>query len=108
MSEAPRQDTPAAEGATPAVNQLKWSVGFILLAVAAFASGIMSLKSMGVLGMNLPGCGAESACDAVSNGPFGSIPGLDWPVSYFGFAWFAGMLMAWTWCEQGVYFVEEV
>ncbi len=81
---------------------LRWLLGVLLLVGAAAAAGVMSLKSMGVLGESLPGCGAESACDAVTNSVFGSIPGLGWPVAFVGLAFFCGLLMAWTSCHDGV------
>ena len=90
-------DTP--EGPRQSDDQrMLWVVGLLLLVAAAAASGVMALKGMGVLGDSLPGCGPASACDAITRGPFGSIPGLDWPVSYVGFAYFCGMLVAWTTC----------
>jgi len=97
MADQPTNDTTKA-----AARPYIWTLGLLLLIGAAAASGIMSLKSMGVLGDNLPGCGAQSACDAVTNGPFGTIPGLGWPVSFVGFAYFCGMLFAWTYCTCAV------
>jgi protein-disulfide isomerase/uncharacterized membrane protein len=79
-------------------QRMLWVVGLLLLVVAAAASGVMALKGMGVLGESLPGCGPASACDAITRGPFGSIPGLGWPVSFVGLAYFCGMLVAWTTC----------
>jgi protein-disulfide isomerase/uncharacterized membrane protein len=81
---------------------LVWCVGLLLLVAAAAASGIMALKGLGVLGDSLPGCGPESACDAITRGPFGSIPGIGWPVSFLGFAYFCGLIIAWSGCLGGV------
>ena len=81
---------------------LVWTVGLLLLVAAAGASGIMALKGLGVLGQSLPGCGPESACDAITRGPFGSIPGIGWPVSFLGFAYFCGLIIAWSGCLGGV------
>ena len=39
---------------------------------------------------------------ALSRGPFGTVPGLGWPVSYLGFAYFIAMLMAWAASWPGV------
>ena len=44
-----------------------------------------------------PGCGVGSGCDAVTNGPWGSIPAIGWPVSFVGVAWFASMCFCWLW-----------
>ena len=81
---------------------LVWTVGLLLLIGAAAASGIMALKGLGVLGQSLPGCGPESACDAITRGPFGSIPGIGWPVSFVGFGYFCGLIIAWSGCLGGV------
>ncbi|MCH2135392.1 MAG: thioredoxin domain-containing protein [Phycisphaerales bacterium] len=84
------------------IGSALWAVALLLLVGAAAAAGVMTLKGMGVLGESLPGCGPQSACDAITNGPFGSIPGLNWPVSFLGFAWFTGLIVAWSACLGGV------
>lgn len=68
--------------------------GTLALLVAAGASGVLAATKLGYI-PSLPGCGAGSSCDAVTNGPWGTIPVVGWPVSFLGFAWFAGLLFGW-------------
>ncbi len=79
-----------------------WIIGLICIGVATFFAGILSLKQLGLIGDNLPGCGPASACAEVTGGPFGQIPGLDWPVSFVGLAWFSGLLIAWLFTRSGL------
>ncbi len=69
-------------------------MGSICLVIAIAFSGILAFKQLGLIGDNLPGCGPQSACGQVTSGPFGRIPGLDWPVSFLGLAWFLGLFAA--------------
>ncbi len=50
-------------------------------------------------GGHIPGCGPKSACDALENSRWGTIPGLNWPVSFAGLAYFVAMATAWTLCR---------
>jgi protein-disulfide isomerase/uncharacterized membrane protein len=68
-------------------------VGALLLAAAAASSGMLALQRVG--GISLPGCGGGSACDQAAKSVWGSVPGLLWPISYVGTAFFLGMLAAW-------------
>lgn len=68
------------------------SIGAAGLAVATGCSAVLSLSH---LGTTTPGCGPGSACTAVANSVWGSIPGLGWPTAFVGFAWFAGLFVAW-------------
>ncbi len=72
-----------------------WWVGFACLLGASVFSGILVLRRLGLFDQSLPGCGPESACDQITNGPFGSVPGIEWPVSFVGFAWFLSLLVIW-------------
>ncbi len=66
----------------------------LALAGAAFAlAALLSAQRLG--GMALPGCGLKSSCWAVANGPWGRVPGIGWPVSYLGAAWFAAIIVLW-------------
>ncbi len=51
------------------------------------------LEHVGAVG--LPGCGAASGCARATSGPWGRVPGLGWPISYLGLAYFAALLVAW-------------
>ncbi len=46
-------------------------------------------------GAHVPGCGPESACASLERTVWGKVPGLGWPVSFLGLAYFAGLLVAW-------------
>ena len=72
-----------------------WAVGVVALLISIIFSGILTLKQLGLIGDSLPGCGPESACAAVTNGPWGRIPWIQWPVSYLGLAWFIGLAIGW-------------
>ena len=69
-------------------------VGIIALLVSVLASGSLVGTKLGYIS-SLPGCGPESSCDTITNGPWGTIPLVGWPVSFLGLAWFAGMLWGW-------------
>jgi len=44
----------------------------------------------------IPGCGEGSGCDTVTNGPWGMVPIVNLPVSFFGLAWFLGLGIGWV------------
>ncbi len=69
--------------------------GLLLCAIATAATLLLVLER--VADMPLPGCtgGAESPCARASASQWGKLPGLDWPVSFVGFAFFSGVLVAW-------------
>jgi protein-disulfide isomerase len=69
-------------------------VGTIALLVSTVASGSLVGTKLGYIS-TLPGCGPGSSCDAITNGPWGTIPFIGWPVSFLGLAWFVGMLWGW-------------
>ena len=75
-------------------------MGLLLLIVATVASAVLALHALGWLGENLPGCGPSSGCSAVTGGPWGTIPLINWPVSFLGVAWFGGLLSMWI-CTRG-------
>ena len=83
------------------LNPVLWPLGMILLVVAIVASGALVLKQLGIVTTGLPGCGAESDCGKLADSVWGSIPGVNWPVSYIGFSYFLGMLIAWATTARG-------
>ena len=91
----PQQQAQVEQPAPTSGSRLLWVLGMIFLVVACAGSGVLVLKQLGLLGASLPGCGPESGCGAVTSSAWGKIPGLAWPVSYVGFAYFVGMLVAW-------------
>ena len=68
--------------------------GTLSLLVSVAASGVLAATKLGYIS-TLPGWGVGSSCDAVTNGPWGTIPAIGWPVSFLGFAWFVGVLFGW-------------
>ena len=76
-------------------NRALWVVGLVVLVVASVCSGMLALKQLGII-PTLPGCGPESGCGVVTGTAWGRIPGLQWPVSYVGFAYFIGMIVPWS------------
>ena len=72
-------------------------VGAVLLLIAAASSFILSGTKLGVF-ESIPGCGVGSGCDAVTNGPWGVVPGTSIYVSVIGFAWFIALLSVYHCC----------
>lgn len=68
--------------------------GAIALLVSVIASGSLVGIKLGYIS-SLPGCGPGSNCDSITNGPWGTIPRIGWPVSFLGLAWFVGILWGW-------------
>lgn len=67
-------------------------VGAAALLVALGGSIALALAHARAVG--LAGCGPESACERLAAGPWGRVPGVGWPLSYLGAAWFAGLAAA--------------
>jgi len=67
--------------------------GFLI--IAAFVSAFLLAGTKLGLYKDAPGCGVGSGCDAVTNGPWGTIPLLSWPVSFIGLAWFVSLFAGW-------------
>lgn len=68
------------------------------IGVAIVASAVLVWKHF--TGTHLPGCGPQSGCAALEGSVFGKIPGIDWPVSFVGLAWFVGLALA-LWRSAG-------
>ena len=81
-------------------NDLPRSKYFWVGACAAWfawiASTVLAGPKLGFWG-SLPGCGPQSGCDLVTNGPLGNISlgGFLWPVSFVGIAWFVSIAALW-------------
>lgn len=104
MANAKKRKSPVtAPDPTPdeTLNPILWPLGMILLVVAIVASGALVLKQLGIVTTGLPGCGVESDCGKLADSVWGSIPGVNWPVSYVGFSYFLGMLIAWATTARG-------
>jgi len=70
-----------------------FAIGTLLLGVATAAAGMLSVSHIGAWA--LPGCGGGSDCAKAAASAWGSIPGVEWPVSFVGAAYFGGLLVAW-------------
>ena len=79
-----------------------YSIGATLLVVAIAACVVLSGTNLGVF-TSIPGCGVGSGCDAVTNGPWGKVPGIVLPVSFVGLAWFVGLLSVFHCCVANAY-----
>jgi protein-disulfide isomerase/uncharacterized membrane protein len=68
-----------------------WSVAALLGAAVVLSAFLISKH----FGGGLPGCGPSSGCEALEKTPWGMVPGIRWPVSFVGFAYFFALLVAW-------------
>ncbi len=88
----------AAFDRRPPLSSSSASLGFIVLGVfllanAAAASVVLVIHHFDAI--ELPGCGRESACAALADSVWGRVPGLNWPVSHVGAAYFLAALVGW-------------
>src|SRR5262245_53843330 len=71
-----------------------WWLALLGASLATAAATALALRSLGARA--LPGCALDSPCARAIEGPWGTIPGLDWPVACAGAAYFAGLVSAWV------------
>ncbi|MFQ5412419.1 MAG: DsbA family protein, partial [Phycisphaerae bacterium] len=79
-------------------------VGGVLCLVAAVAATFVLVLSH-VEGISMPGCGQGGGCAEAAASAWGKVPGIGkngWPVSFLGFAYFSGLLVAWLSASGGV------
>ncbi|MBX3358898.1 MAG: thioredoxin domain-containing protein [Phycisphaeraceae bacterium] len=82
---------PAQRPALPAATMV---TGLLLLEVTIAATLMLAMES--IWKFALPGCGgSQSPCAKASQSIWGTIPGLGWPVSFAGLAFWTGVLHAW-------------
>src|SRR5262249_41914960 len=67
---------------------------FALLALAVGSLATLSYSHLS--GMAIPGCGSGSDCDQATRSVWGTIPGIGWPVSHVGLAFFTALLITWV------------
>jgi len=85
-----------SETKTPtATKPLLFYICGMFLLVSIAASLVLSGTKLGVI-TSLPGCGVGSGCDAITNGPWGTVPVVGWPVSFVGAAWFSMLFVGWV------------
>jgi protein-disulfide isomerase len=72
---------------------VRFVLGAACLLLALAASFMLALDHFAIA--RPPGCGPGSGCDQAARSAWGRIPGVDWPVSLLGVAYFGAMLLAW-------------
>lgn len=85
----PRRSRPSQ----PAPPGWTFPIGALCLLVAGLAAGVLVAQHLG--GLSIPGCGTGSPCARAAASAWGKVPGLDWPVSIVGLAYFLGALVGW-------------
>lgn len=75
-------------------------LGALILLVAIAASFILALDHFALV--TPPGCGPQSGCDRATRSAWGTIPGLDWPTSLAGVAYFSALLVTWLASSRSV------
>lgn len=78
----------------PARGAASFIAGGLALLVASAATATLSLDHLGLI--SPPGCGAGSPCRAATSSQWGTVPGLNWPVSFVGFTYFLSVLVLWV------------
>lgn len=68
-----------------------WSIAILLSTAVVLSTFLISNH----FGEGLPGCGPQSGCEALEKTRWATIPGLQWPVSFVGFAYFVALLAGW-------------
>ncbi len=80
-----------------------WTItlaGAALLAVSIVSALTLVMGHFGA--MSVPGCGEGSPCAEAAASIWGSIPGIGWPTSFLGLAYFVGALVAWLASRRGL------
>ncbi len=93
MSGADSDDRPDETSGDGPRSRKMFLTGLALLTAALAASLLLVLQHFDAAA--LPGCGAESDCTAAAESAWGSLPVVDWPVSFLGFAYFQALWAAW-------------
>ncbi len=83
----------AAASAQPHPSSGLIQAGLVPLIIAIGASLMLVLEHVDAL--SLRGCGPGSACAELTQGVWGKVPLVNWPVSFVGLAYFLGLLVAW-------------
>jgi len=68
-------------------------IGLGCLLLSASAAAVLAASHLNLL--EAPGCGEGSGCDRAVASPWSKVPGLKWPVSFVGLAYFAALAFAW-------------
>ncbi|MHC4948091.1 MAG: vitamin K epoxide reductase family protein, partial [Planctomycetota bacterium] len=95
-----KKTPPAAVPVPRAWSSARRYGGAALAAVAAVAALLLVIQHFA--GAWLPGCGPGSACQQLAKSAWGRVPGIGWPVSHVGLAYFAALAVAWALLTDGV------
>lgn len=68
-------------------------LGTAFLLVSVVASVVLVGKHLDVL--SAPGCGEGSPCERAAASAWGRVPGIGWPVSFVGLAYFTALVPGW-------------
>jgi protein-disulfide isomerase/uncharacterized membrane protein len=94
------EPTASSPAAGQSVSTGAYVCGILLLAVCILTSLMLALEHLG--GLALPGCGEGSSCAEAVASVWGTIPYVDWPVSFLGLAYFLGLLASWLTARRGI------
>ncbi len=75
-------------------------LGLLLLGLSVASSLVLVMGHIGAL--SIPGCGHDSPCAQAAGSFWGKVPGIGWPTSFLGFAYFVGALAAWALSRRGL------
>ncbi len=90
---APKKQGPS-KNRSEGLSQTIFVAGLVCLLIATAAAFMLVLEHL--VGIKLPGCGEDSPCAQTVASAWGTVPVIDWPTSFLGFAFFLGVLLAWT------------
>ncbi len=82
------------ENAGRRFSPTRFVVGLACLAISTVAS--LTLTAWHIAKLQLPGCGAGSPCALLTEGAWGKLPLVNWPVSFLGLAYFIALLFGWS------------
>ncbi len=98
--QAHKGPTVAAVESTPIPSALI-AGGALGLLLALIGSGMLSYGHLA--NVYPPGCGEGSGCAEATRSAWGSIPGIGWPTSHIGLAYFLALAVAWfTIARRGI------
>lgn len=89
----PNAETRAQPTPDPRAGAFVFAAGVVFLLVSVVTSLLLVLQHFG--GLALPGCGEGSACAEAARSAWGKVPGIGWPVSHLGLAYFLAVLVMW-------------
>src|SRR5262245_47386340 len=85
---------------TPAISSGRYLLGIVLLLAAIGATAMLVWQH--ITGFAIPGCGPGSACAELAGSAWGKVPGIGWPVSHVGLAYFVAVLIGWLVSRAGL------